>query len=76
MSAAIGGEDAGELGLLVGGHEQAAQHGREIGRRLALQRLQRVLETAGAAEAEDRRQVEREDDGALDRRQSAAAGAR
>ena len=62
-----GAEDAGELGLLVGGHDQAARDGGEIGRRLALQGLQHVLEAAGAAEPEDRRQVEGKDDGALDR---------
>ena len=72
----IGAEHAGELGLLVGRHQQAAQRRGEIGRRLALQRLQHVLEAAGVAEAEDRRQVEREHDRALDRRQSAAAAAR
>ena len=41
----------------------------DVGRRLSLQRLEHILEAAGAAEAEDRRQVEREDDAALDRRQ-------
>ena len=56
----------GELGLLVGGHDHAARHGREVGGRLALQGLQHVLEAAGAAEPEDGRQVEGEDDGALD----------
>ena len=55
-----GAEDAGELGLLVGGDQQAAHHGREVGRALALQRFEHVLEAAGVAEAEDRRQVERE----------------
>ena len=44
----------------------AAQRAREVGGRLALQCLEHVLEAAGAAETEDRRQVEGEDDGALD----------
>jgi len=55
-----GAVDAGELGLGIGGDDQPAQRSRHIGGRLALQRLQRVLEAAGAAEADNGRQVERE----------------
>ena len=51
----IGAVDAGELGLGIRRHHQAAQRRRDVGGRLALQRLQRVLETAGAAEAENGR---------------------
>ena len=65
----IGAEHAGKLGLLVGGNDQPAHDRGNVGRRLALQRFEHVLEAAGIAEAEDRRQVEREDDGALDRGQ-------
>ena len=64
----IGAVDAGELGLGIRRHQQAAQRRRDVGGRLALQRLQRVLETAGAAEAENGRQVERERNRALDGR--------
>ena len=64
----IGAEHARELGLPVGRHEEAAERCREIGRRLALQRLQHVLEAAGTAEAENGRKVERERDGTLDGR--------
>src|SRR5207247_11364000 len=59
---------AGKSGLSVARHHEATQRSRDAGWRLALQRLQRILETAGAAEAENGRQVERECDGALDGR--------
>ena len=65
----IGAEHARQLGLLVGGDEETAHRGGEVGRRLALQRLEHILEAAGIAETEHRRQVEGKDHGALDRAQ-------
>ena len=64
----VGAVYARELGLPVGRHDQAAQRRRDVGGGLALQRLQRVLEAAGIAEAENGRQVERECERARDRR--------
>ena len=55
-----GREHAGELRLLVRRDQHRPRDRRDVERLLALQRLQHVLEAAGAAEAEDRRQVERE----------------
>ena len=61
-----GAEVASEFGLLVGGDQEAAHHSGNVVGALSLQRLERVLETAGTAEADDRRQIERKHDGALD----------
>src|SRR5262249_47464929 len=61
-----GAEDCGELGLLIRRHEEGALYGRDLGGRLSLQRLERILESAGVAETEDGWQVEGEDDGAGD----------
>ena len=57
-----GGEDAGQRRVLVGRDQHAPDHGRDVGRRLSLERLQRVLEPARRAEADDRREVERHGD--------------
>ena len=62
-----GAEDAGEFGLLIGGDQETAHHRRDVIGALPLQCLERVLEAAGTAEADDRRQVERKYDGARDR---------
>ena len=67
-----GAEHAGEFGLLVRRDQQAAQGLGDFGRRLALQSLEDILEAAGVAEPEDRRQVEGKTDRLLDRRQPRA----
>jgi len=48
-------EHAGEFGLTVGRNDQGAQCTGNIAWRLALQRLQRKLKSAGAAEPENGR---------------------
>ena len=63
----VGAEDAGKLGLLVGGDQKPAHDGGDIVGTLALQRFERVLEAAGTAEPEDRGQVERKHDRARNR---------
>src|SRR6202035_3017236 len=65
----IGAEHPGKLGLLIGRNDQSAKHRRDVVRSLTLQRLQHVLKTAGAAQAENGRQVERKRNGAFNRRQ-------
>ena len=68
----VGGEGAEhveQLGLLVGLDDQPAHHLGELGDVAAAQVLQLVLEAAGAAEADDRRQVEGERGGAGERRE-------
>ena len=67
-----GAEDAGQLRLLVGRDQEAAHRRGDVGRRLPLQRLEHILEPAGAAETDDRRQVERKDDGSRHRAESRA----
>ncbi len=64
-----GREHAGQFRLLVGRDQHRPRDRGDVERRLALQRLQHELEAAGAAETEDRRQVERERDGLVDRRE-------
>ena len=59
MAARERAEHAAELGILVGRHQQAAQHLRQRLRAAAAGVLQHVAEPAAGAEADDRRRRQR-----------------
>jgi hypothetical protein len=61
-------EHGGQLGLLIGRVNQRAHGGGEVGGRLVAGGLELILEAAGRAEPDDRRQIEREDVGARNAR--------
>ena len=68
----VGGEHRPERRVLVGGEDEPASGGGELGRIAAPQILELVLEAAAGAEPDDRRQVEGDHVGLADRLELAA----